>query len=170
MNNTERQLLRHFLASLAYRTRKALKGAPAGSGSFSIQASVRTLQQLVRHMNGVLNYALSHAASVNTPLQDLDTLAEEQARFHDSLEQLSHHLEQSASFSSSSAEQLLQGPFADAMTHAGQLAMLRRLAGAPIPPENFYAAPIAATNTGADQPEATEPDKVWVDAEGKLEE
>ena len=168
MNDTERRLLRHFLATLAYRTRKALKDAPADFASFNIQTGVRTPQQLLRHMNGVLNYALSHATDVDTPLQDLDTLAEEQARFHEVLEQLSHYLERGA-FSGTSAEQLLQGPFADAMTHAGQLAMLRRLAGAPIPPENFHAAAISVSNTSADQPEAAEPDTQWFDAEGKLE-
>ena len=43
---------------------------------------------------------------------------------------------------------VLQGPFADAMTHAGQLAMLRRLAGSPIPPENFIVADISPDTWG----------------------
>lgn len=169
MNGNERQLLRHFLATLAYRTQKALKGASIDFASFKIQVGVRTPQQLLRHMNGVLNYALSHATEVETPLQNLATLLEEQMRFHDIIEQLSRHLDCDTSFSSTSAEQLLQGPFTDAMTHAGQLAMLRRLFGSPIPPENFHAAAISASNLSADQPEAAEPDAQWFDAEGKPE-
>ena len=61
-------------------------------------------------------------------------------------------------------EQLLQGPFSDAMTHAGQLALLRRLAGAPVAPENFIVADIRKSNLGPNQPEATSPDEVWQEA------
>jgi hypothetical protein len=58
-------------------------------------------------------------------------------------------------------EILLQGPFADAMTHAGQLAMLRRMAGSPVPPENFIFATISPANLGPDQPSPVAPDKDW---------
>jgi len=61
-------------------------------------------------------------------------------------------------------EHLLQGPFSDAMTHAGQLAMLRRLAGVPVPPENFIVADINAARCGPDQPEPRSPDKIWPEA------
>ena len=58
-------------------------------------------------------------------------------------------------------EQFLQGPLSDAMTHAGQLAMLRRLAGHPVPPENFVFAEIDQANVGPDQPEPARPDEEW---------
>ena len=167
MKDAETKLLRHFLATLAYRTQKALRDAPADFDTFKGGVGVRTPRQLLRHMNGVLNYALSHATEVEIPLQDLDTLAEEQARFHGLLEQLSRHLETPGTFENTSAEQLLQGPFADALTHAGQLALLRRIAGSPIAPENFHAAAVSAGNVSADQPDAAEPDAQWLDAEGK---
>jgi hypothetical protein len=61
-------------------------------------------------------------------------------------------------------ERLLQGPFSDAMTHAGQLALLRRLAGAPVPPENFIVAEIKPDRLGKDQPEPVSPDKNWPEA------
>jgi hypothetical protein len=61
-------------------------------------------------------------------------------------------------------ERLLQGPFSDAMTHAGQLALLRRLAGAPVPPENFIVAEIEPDRLGKDQPEPVSPDKNWPEA------
>jgi hypothetical protein len=56
---------------------------------------------------------------------------------------------------------MLQGPFSDAMTHAGQLAILRRLFGDPIPPENFIVADIDPQNLGPDQPDPVSPDKEW---------
>jgi hypothetical protein len=58
-----------------------------------------------------------------------------------------------------SVERLLQGPVADALTHVGQLAMLRRLAGSPTRGENFFAAEIKAGQVGADQPAAARPFK-----------
>jgi hypothetical protein len=59
------------------------------------------------------------------------------------------------------AEVLLQDPFSDAMTHAGQLALRQRLSGSPVPPENFVFAEISATNLGPDQPLPASPDKDW---------
>jgi len=49
-------------------------------------------------------------------------------------------------------ERLFQGPVADALTHTGQLAMLRRMAGCPIKGENYYRAEISAGRVGPDQP------------------
>ncbi len=63
-----------------------------------------------------------------------------------------------------SEERLLQGPFSDAMTHAGQLALLRRLAGAPVPPENFIVADIKADRLGPDQAKPKSPDNKWPEA------
>jgi hypothetical protein len=64
-------------------------------------------------------------------------------------------------FQGITAETMLQGPFSDAMTHVGQLAMLRRLAGSPVPPENFLFAAISPANLGVDQPLPVKPDKNW---------
>ena len=86
------------------------------------------------------------------------------ARFHEVLADLSAHLERGTPLQGITAGQLLQGPFADAMTHAGQLALLRRLSGSPVPPENFVFARISAENLGPDQPPPARPDKVWPEA------
>jgi len=48
-------------------------------------------------------------------------------------------------------EKLFQGPVADALTHVGQIAVLRRLAGSPVKGENYFVADIAAGRVGADQ-------------------
>jgi hypothetical protein len=81
------------------------------------------------------------------------------------LADLSRQLESDAPLLGTTPARLLQGPLADAMTHAGQLAMLRRLAGSPIHPENFIVAAIEAENVGPEQPEPVSPDEAWYDAE-----
>jgi hypothetical protein len=140
-----RRLLRHFLAALAYRSQKALQGAPESFGTFQAGAGVRTPAELVRHMAGVLSYARTcFTGEHHLPPQALPSLAGEVARFHGVLADLARHLGSGATtVNGVTIEQLLQGPFSDAMTHAGQLAMLRRLAGSPIPPEDFVAAQIS---------------------------
>ena len=80
---------------------------------------------------------------------------------HEMLEDLGRHLVTGASLGSTTGERLLQGPLADAMTHVGQLAMLRRLSGSPVRPENFIMAAISPENLGQDQPNPVSPDDEW---------
>lgn len=159
--NEQRALLRHFLAALAYRAQKALRGAPAEFADFRAPNLVRTPRQLVRHMDGVLSYARS--SFVDGPYQPplLASFDETVAHFHGVLEDLAHHLEAGTQFGRITPECILQGPFSDAMTHVGQLAMLRRLAGCPIPPEDFSRAAISGDNLGPDQPASVSPDEEW---------
>jgi len=160
-----RGLLRHFLAALAYRTQKALRDAPETFGDFRIGAGTRTPSELVRHMTSVLGYAHTRFHGGRYAPDPLPTLGAEVARFHEVLDRLSRDLASEAELSEDiSIEQLLQGPFADAMTHAGQLAMLRRLAGSPIAPESFITADIRIDRLGVDQPEPAEPDALWPEA------
>ena len=157
----KRDLLRHFLAALAYRTQKALHRAPASFGAFQAGHQVRTPAGLVRHMTSVLGYARTYLIGGSyrpEPLPDLDA---EVKRFHAMLEDLAGHLERGAPLGDTTPEQMLQGPFADAMAHVGQLALLRRLAGSPVPPENFILAAIDPGNLGPDQPEPVSPDREW---------
>jgi hypothetical protein len=157
----QRVLLKHFLAAIAYRTQKALRGAPASFGEFRAGANVRIPLELVRHMTGVLGYARTFLLGGVWRPEQLPTLAEEIARFHQTLEDLGRLFEENVPLRGVSEAQMLQGPLADAMTNAGQLAMLRRLAGSPVPPENFIRAAIRAGNLGADQPPPVAPDPGW---------
>jgi hypothetical protein len=92
-------------------------------------------------------------------------LNEEIIRFHEMVEDLARHIGTgSPLLGRMSPERLLQGPFSDAMTHAGQLAMLRRLAGVPVPPENFIVADIKAERLGVEQAEPVSPDDEWPEA------
>lgn len=165
MVDGRRSLLQHFLAALAYRTQKALRGAPESFGDFRPLAGVRTPSELVRHMTSVLGYAGTFFTGGLYRPEPLRSLADEVERFHAKLRELAGHLATGAKLADGiTPERLLQGPLADAMTHAGQIAMLRRLAGIPVPPENFVYAEIDASRLGEDQAEPTRPDEVWPEA------
>jgi hypothetical protein len=156
-------MLVHFLAALAYRTQKALRGAPASFAGFEAGNQVRTPHWLLSHMDSVLGYALTCFEGEGDRYQGsrLPNFEAEIERFHAKLQALAAHLRRGTPLRSATPEQLLQGPFSDAMTHAGQLAMLRRLAGSPIPPENFIVAEISPDNLGPDQPPPASPDRDW---------
>jgi hypothetical protein len=156
-----RKMLRHFLAALAYRTQKALRDAPPEFAEFRAAAKVRTPHELIRHMDSVLGYARTHFIGGSYRPLEFAAFDDAVAHFHEVVEDLARHLEAGSQLHEITEEILLQGPFADAMTHAGQLAMLRRLAGSPVPPENFIFAQISAENLGPKQPLPALPDKEW---------
>jgi hypothetical protein len=160
----KRTMLRHFLAALAYRTQKALRGAPESFGAFEAGQHVRTPADLVRHMTSVLGYARTFFEGGRYRAEPLPDLATEIARFHAMLEDLARHLTAGTELRGTTEERLLQGPFADAMSHAGQLAVLRRLAGSPVPPENFIEAAVDPANLGPEQPGPVSPDAEWPEA------
>ena len=158
-------LLRHFLAALAYRTQKAVRGASADFGRFSAGNQTRTPAELIRHMTSVLGYARTFFIGGSYRPEPLPSLADEIERFHRMLADLEEHIASGTKLRDGmTPERLLQGPFSDAMTHAGQLAMLRRLAGEPVPPENFIVARVDASNLTAGQPEPESPDEYWPEA------
>ena len=155
------RLLRHLLAALAYRTQKALRDAPPSFGSFRAAPKVRTPQELVCHMTSVLGYARTFLVGGSFRPELLPTLDEEVARFHETLAALDAAVVREEEWKRISPRQLLQGPLSDAMTHSGQLAMLRRLAGSPIAPENFIYAEVDAENLTARQALPAAPDADW---------
>jgi hypothetical protein len=160
----KRVVLRHFLAALAYRAQKALRGAPDTFGGFQAGHRIRTPAELVRHMTSVLGYARTFFTGGSYRPEPLPDLRAEVARFHGMLEELRQHLETGTPLRGVTPEQLLHGPLADAMTHVGQLAMLRRLAGSPVAPENFIVAAMDPANLGPDQPDPVSPDRDWPEA------
>jgi hypothetical protein len=164
-------MLRHFLAALAYRTQKALRGAPADFPDFTAGHLVRTPRELLQHMTSLMGYTVTMFLGGTYPrrLPDLPGWDEEVARFHDALAEVAGHLDRGSPMAISE-RQLLQGPLADAMTHVGQLAMLRRLADSPVPPENFIEADIRADRLGVEQPPPAAPDAVWPEQPGSSTE
>ncbi len=156
-----RRLLQHFLASLAYRTQKALRGAPDAFPDFRAAVNLRTPHELIWHMTGVIGYARTMVHGGDYSPRRLDSFTAEVGRFHEVLAALRDDFADETATARITDEQFLQGPLSDAMTHAGQLAMLRRLAGSPVASENFIFAQVAATNVGPRQAEPVAPDAWW---------
>jgi hypothetical protein len=150
----DNNLLRHTLATLAYRGGKAVRDAPETFAEFRAFAGGRTSVQLLAHIGDLLDWALSIAEG-QQQWRNASPLPwdGEVARFHTALHAFDNYLASGKPLQAS-AEKLFQGPIADAFTHVGQLAMLRRLAGAPIKGENYFVADIAVGRTGAEQPRA----------------
>jgi hypothetical protein len=156
-----RRLLQHFLAALAYRTQKALRGAPESFADFRGGTNVRTPRELLLHMTSLMGYARTHFHGGEYQPSRVNTFAEEITRFHGMLAALRDDFANPELEARITDAQFLQGPLADAMTHAGQLAMLRRLAGSPVASENFIHADINPRNVSERQPEPAAPDEWW---------
>jgi len=144
-------LLRHTLATLAYRGRKALDGAPAEFADFCVGKPPRTPGQILAHMGDLLDWSLSIVDGKET-WHDSPSIGWERgtARFFAALEALDRRLANGVP-PACSVERLFQGPIADALTHVGQIAMLRRLAGCPTHGENYFLADIVAGRVGPEQ-------------------
>jgi hypothetical protein len=149
--DTKREMLRHTLATLAYRGGKAVRGAPEGFAQFGAGGGARTPAEILAHVGDLLDWALSIARGEQR-WQDSAPLAwdEEVARFFKGLEEFDAYLASEAPLAAT-AEALFQGPIADALTHVGQIALLRRMAGAPVRGENYFRAEIKAGRVGAEQ-------------------
>jgi len=149
--DSARQLLRHGLATVAYRSGKALRNAPNHFDSFHIGDKTRTPAQILAHMGDLFDWALSMAQgrqawhdSIPLPWNA------ELHRFFATLKKFDDYLASGEPLHAP-AEGMFQAPVADALTHIGQIAMLRRLAGSPILGENYFKAEIAAGRVGLEQ-------------------
>jgi hypothetical protein len=149
--NSDRQLLRHTLATLSYRAGKSLREAPESFAVFSSGEKGRTPVQILAHMGDLFDWALSLAKGAqawhdSTPLpwnQEVD-------RFFAAVKAFDDILASDVPLAES-PEKLFQGPIADALNHTGQINMLRRMAGCPVRGENYHRADIMTGRVGADQ-------------------
>jgi hypothetical protein len=147
-----RDYLRHSLATLAYRGGKVLRDAPDDFGSFRVGDSSRTPAQILAHVCDLLDWALSllngkEAWRNSTPASWNDDVE----RFFRALRAMDDALASPEPLACP-WPRLFQGPIADAFTHVGQLAMLRRVAGSAVRGENYYKAEIIVGRVGPDQP------------------
>jgi hypothetical protein len=144
-------MLRHTVATLAYRAGKVVRNAPNGFGEFRVSPESRSAGEILAHMGDLFDWALTIAegrtAWSEKPPQAWDADVE---RFFDTLARFDATVTRTPPGPDLS-RQLFQGPIADALQHTGQLALMRRLAGAPIKPENYFVAVIAEGRVGADQ-------------------
>jgi hypothetical protein len=148
---TDRDLLRHTLATLAYRAGKAVRDAPPEFATLKAAPTSRTPAQILAHMGDLFDWALSLARGQqawhdSTPLP----WDQEVARFFDTLGRFDAYLASQAPLAAP-CEQLFQGPIADALTHTGQLTFLRRIGGSAIKGENYARADIATGRVGVAQ-------------------
>jgi hypothetical protein len=148
---SSRHLLRHAVATLAYRGGKAIRGAPSGFAEFRAGDTTRTPGQILAHICDLLDWGQSLAKGAQK-WQNSDPLPwdEGSERFFASLQAFDAYLASDGTLGAPT-EKLIQAPLADALTHVGQISMLRRLAGAPVKGENYFKAEIVAGRTGADQ-------------------
>ena len=147
----KREMLRHTVATLAYRGGKTLREAPPDFATFRLGEATRTPAQILAHIGDLLDWALSLAEGEQR-WNDSKPLPWEQevARFFAGLKRLDDFLVSPAALART-CEKIFQGPIADALTHVGQIAMLRRLAGAPVRGENYHKAEIQAGRVGPEQ-------------------
>ena len=150
-NDSGRRFLRHALATLAYRGGKTLRNAPAGFADFQSGSGARTPAQILSHIGDLLDWGLS-MANGDRKWSDSKPLPwdEQVDRFFASLKKFDDYLASNAPLEAP-LENLFQGPVADALTHSGQLGILRRMAGAPVKGENYFMAEIQVGRVGAEQ-------------------
>ena len=147
----ERQFLRHTVATLAYRGGKAMRDLPAGVANLKAGETTRTPLQILGHINDLLDWALSMAKGAQAwNDSNPEVWQKEVDRFFAGLQRLDHYLASEGPLGVS-CEKLFQGPIADALTHVGQIAILRRIGSAPVRAENYAKADIVTGRVGLEQ-------------------
>jgi hypothetical protein len=150
-SDPKRDLFRHTVATLAYRGGKAVRGAPPEFAGYRADETSRTPGQILAHIGDLLDWSLSVAKGKEEWYNSAPLAWDQEVqRFFTALERFDAYLASDAPLEES-AEKLFQGPIADALTHLGQIAMLRRMAGCAVRGENYHRAEIALGRVGPDQ-------------------
>ena len=143
--------MRHTVATVAYRGGKAIKDAPAGFADFKASETTRSPVEILAHIGDLFDWALSIAKG-KTVWRDAEPLAwdAESNRFFDAVKTFDDYLASDAPVAGS-IEKLFQGPVADALTHVGQINLLRRIFASPVRGESYYKAEIEIGRVGENQ-------------------
>jgi hypothetical protein len=151
MSDEPMALLRHTLATVAYRGGKALRDAPADFASFRASETTRTPLEILSHVGDLFDWACELAEGRHVWREAPHATWEAQvSRFFETIGRFDARLASDVPLGHP-PERLFQGPIADALTHVGQIAMLRRMAGAPMRGENYFKADIVVGRTGPGQ-------------------
>jgi hypothetical protein len=149
--DAQREMLRHAVATIAYRGGKALRGVPENFSRFEAGNGARTPGKILAHICDLFDWALSISQGQeewhNSKPQSWD---EDVTRFHSALSKFDEVLASDVKLPVY-VESLFQGPIADALTHIGQISILRRIAGGPVRAENYVIAEVVAGRVGAEQ-------------------
>jgi hypothetical protein len=154
LKDQKRAFLRHTLATIAYRAAKVERGAPPGFGTYQLGKNARTPVEIVAHLGDLFDWALSMAQGSPEWLPSKPgAWRKEVDRFHASLLAFDRYLASDAPLSAT-PEELFQGPISDALTHIGQIAILRRQDNSPFRSEVYVKADIAPGRVGTEQPKS----------------
>ena len=146
-----RTLLRHTLATLAYRGAKTIRNAGPAFADYGLPETSRTPAKILAHMGDLMDWALAMSEGRQEWKDSLPLPWEKECeRFFTSLKKFDDYLASDKPLQVP-AEKLFQGPIADALSHVGQIAMLRRMAGVPLKGENYFVAEVTVGRVGADQ-------------------
>jgi hypothetical protein len=154
LTDPKRGFLRHMLATIAYRAAKVERYAPPGFGTFQLGKNARTPVEIIAHMGDLFDWALTMAGGKEKWVQSkAGSWRKEVERFHGSLLALDRYLASDAPLAVT-PEELFQGPISDALTHIGQIAIMRRQDDSPVRSEVYAKASIAAGRVGTEQPKS----------------
>ena len=155
-NDVKRALLRHLVATVTFRAKVAILGAPEDFSGFRIDETVRTPGQILAHMIDLLEGSLYLMKGEFVYLNSVPNgWQEDSKKFFAAAAQFDAFLASDAALQQP-IEKIMQGPIADALTHVGQIVMLRRAAGSPIEPEGYFAAEIVPGKIYADLPQLSD--------------
>lgn len=140
----KRELLRHLVATLAFRGGIAVRDAPENFSEFRAAEDTRSAGEILAHIGDLLEGSLFLMKGEFVRLQSPAQLwAQDVKRFFSTVEEFDSFLTSGAPLAQP-VEKIVQGPIADALTHVGQIVLLRRLSGKPIQSEGYFAAEITA--------------------------
>lgn len=142
--DVKREVLRHMVATVAYRGGLAITDAPEDFATFRAQETTRTAGEILAHIGDLLQGSLYLVKGELVYLtSDPLPWKKEIARFFSAVKELDSYLASEEPLACP-VEKLVQGPVGDALTHVGQIVMLRRMAGKPIRPGQYFTAEIIA--------------------------
>ena len=152
IEDPKREMLRHTIATVAYRGSKSVSNAPEGFAAFRVNETTRTPGEILAHMSDVLDWALRAVKGENVYNEFAPRSWEEEAtRFFASLKAFDDYLASDAPLVDYTAEKIFQGPIADVLAHIGQIMLLRRMAGSPVRAEIYPMAEIMIGRVGREQ-------------------
>ncbi len=143
-NDPKRELLRHMVAAVVFRGRVAIEDAPSDFSEFRASSDVRSPSEILAHIGDLLlgSHYLLRGEFVSLESNPL-AWDDEKNRFMTVARELDEFLSTDKELAYP-VEKFIQGPIGDALTHVGQLVMLRRLAGIPVGEESYFSAEIVA--------------------------